>query len=182
VGANIPAAAGLRNSIRWPRPRQLSTFNRNCRYTRLQRKARAAALAIHSPTEDDLVKPLVFDICNQVFEQGGIKSIWTPELLDALHQLPNAHWDEFRGLDGCKDPHKLTRAELYDLLRELDPPIESRSVQKVVGGNGERKSAKGFYRTQFEPHWRALFGGTPAQASKTIRLTQHKESQAGDTD
>jgi hypothetical protein len=68
------------------------------------------------------------------------------------------------------------------MLSELDPPIESRSVQKVVGGNGERKSAKGFYRTQFEPHWRALFGGTPAQASKIIRLTRHKKSQTGDTD
>jgi hypothetical protein len=141
--------------------------------------ARAAALAIHRPIEDQIT-PLVFDICQVLEQQNEIKGIWTPELLEALHQLPNRPWDEYRGIDGGKRPHKLTRGELYDLLGDLDPPITSRTVQKVVGG--ERKSAKGFHRTQFEPYWHVLFGGTPAHVSKIIRLPRHKKQQVDDID
>jgi hypothetical protein len=130
--------------------------------------ARAAVLEIYQPCED-LLDPLVFGI-HQAFEQHE-KSIWTPELLSALHENPHAHWDEFRGIEGNRDPHKLTLAELYDLLDRLDPPIKSKSIQKIVGG--ERKSRKGFDRTQFEPVWAQRFGGTPAQSSK-IKLIQHK--------
>lgn len=133
--------------------------------------ARAAVLEIYQPSED-LLDPLVFNIY-QVFEQHE-KSIWTTELLSALHELPNAHWDKFRGIEGNKDPHKLTLGELYDLLDKLDPPIKSKSIQKVVGG--ERKSRKGFDRTQFELAWTQRFGGTPAQSSKIIRLTPNKAS------
>jgi hypothetical protein len=132
--------------------------------------ARAAVLEIYQPSED-LLDPLVFGV-HQVFEQHG-KSIWTIELLSALHELPNAHWDEFRGIEGNKDPHRLTLGELYDLLDKLDPPIKSKSIQKVVGS--ERKSRKGFDRTQFEQVWTQRFAGTPAQSSKIIRLPRHKK-------
>jgi hypothetical protein len=112
-----------------------------------------------------------------VFEQHG-KSIWTTELLSALHELPNAYWDEFRGIEGNKDPHKLMLAELYDLLDKLDPPIKSKSIQKVAGG--ERKSRKGFDRSQFESVWTQRFGGTPAQLNKIIALPRHRKRQASD--
>jgi hypothetical protein len=131
---------------------------------------RAAVLEIYQPSED-LLDPLVFDIY-QVFEQHG-KSIWTTELLSALHELPNAHWHEFRGIERNKDPRKLALAELYDMLDKLDPPIKSKSIQKVVGG--ERKSRKGFDRTQFEPVWAQRFACTPAQSSKIIRLPRNKK-------
>jgi Protein of unknown function (DUF3631) len=134
--------------------------------------ARAAVLEIYQPSED-LLDPLVFNIY-QVFEQHK-RSIWTTELLSALHELPNAHWDEFRGIEGNKDPHKLTRGELYDLLDKLDPPIKSKSIQKLVGA--ERKSHKGFDRAQFEPVWTQRFAGTPAHV---IALPRHRKWQASD--
>ena len=137
--------------------------------------ARAAVLEIHQPSED-LLDPLVLSIY-QVFEQHG-KSIWTIELLPALHELPNAHWDEFRGTEENKDPHKLTLAELYDLLDKLDPPIRSKSIQKIVGG--ERKSRKGFDRAQFEPAWTQRFAGTAAQFNKIIALPRHRKRRASD--
>ena len=135
--------------------------------------ARAAVLEIYQPSED-LLDPLVFNIY-QVFEQHK-RSIWTTELLSALHELPNAHWDEFRGIEGNKDPHKLTRGELYDLLDKLDPPIKSKSIQKAVGA--ERKSHKGFDRAQFEPVWTQRFAGTPAQFNKITALPRHSKWRA----
>ena len=90
--------------------------------------ARTAVLEIYRPSED-LLDPLVFN-SYQVFEQHE-KSIWTTELLSALHELPNAHWDEFRGIEGNKDPHKLTRGELYDLL---DTSHEESGPKRVASG------------------------------------------------
>jgi hypothetical protein len=111
---------------------------------------------------------LLADI-RRIFEQRSIDRIWTDELLLALHQLEDAPWDEFWGLDDSEEPHKLRRGELYRLLRKKD--IRSRSVQRARGEH--RESRKGFLREQFEPVWAELFG-TSAHPSKIIRLTRHK--------
>jgi hypothetical protein len=134
--------------------------------------AHAAALAIHRPSDDPVIR-VFFDI-RRVFEQHGIDRIWWNELLSALDQLPDAHWDEFLGLEENEKPHKLTHAELYSLLRTKR--IKSRSVRKG------RETNKGFLREQFEPVWHELFGDTPAQHSKIIRLPWHKQRHTGGTD
>jgi hypothetical protein len=128
---------------------------------------RAVALAIDQPSEDPIIR-LLFDI-RRVFQQHGLDRIWTDELLTALHRLPDARWDEFLGLDENCDPHKLTRAELYAMLRTKN--LWSRSVWKGTGNN--RESNKGFPYEQFEPVWQELFGGTSAQMNKIIRLPRH---------
>ena len=128
--------------------------------------ARAAALALHRPDENP-VNALMFDI-RCVFE--GSDRFWTEELLSALHQLEKSSWDEFWGLDATKDPHKLRRGELYQMLHTKR--IFSKSVQKVVGG--ERVSRKGFTREQFEQVWGDQFAGASAQPKKIIRLAWHK--------
>jgi hypothetical protein len=81
------------------------------------------------------------------------------------------------GHRGNKDPHTLTLAELYDQV-DKRPADQSKSIQKVAGG--ERKSRKGFDRTQFEPVWTQRFGGTPAQFNKIIALPRHRKRQASD--
>ena len=124
--------------------------------------ARAAALALHRPDENP-VNALVSDI-HRVFE--GSDRFWTEELLSMLHQIEEASWDEFWGLDGTKDPHKLQRGELYQMLRAKC--IRSRSVQKVV--DGRRISRKGFTREQFERVWGDQFAGTPAQPKNITQL------------
>jgi hypothetical protein len=137
--------------------------------------ARAAALAIHQPSDDPVVR-LLFDI-RTIFEQRAIDRIWTSELLRALYELENAKWDEFWGLKGDKDPHKLHKGELYRLLRTKK--IQSRTVWKI--GVGGRKSANGFLREQFEAVWRQLFPDTPTQSSKIIALPRHRKQHTGGT-
>jgi hypothetical protein len=129
--------------------------------------ARAIALRLNRHNvEQEIV--LLADI-RRIFEQRGIDRIWTDELLLALHQLDDAPWDEFWGLDDNEDPHKLRKGDLYRLLRRKG--IRSRSVQCARGEH--RESRKGFLREQFEPVWSELFG-TSAHPSKIIRLTRHK--------
>ena len=130
--------------------------------------ARAVAQALYHPIDDPTTR-LLFDI-RRVFDgPPRLDSSWTPDLLQALHGLED--WDEFWGLDGNQDPHKLRRPELYRLLKGKG--IRSRTVTKTV--DGKRVSFKGFYRSQFELVWQQLFGaGAPAQASKIIKLPRRE--------
>jgi len=136
--------------------------------------ARAVAMVLHRPSGDPGL-PLLFDIRGK-FVGRGIDRIWTHELLQALHELEDAHWDEFWGIEEDKDVHKLRTSELYVLLKTKS--IVSRSVQKRIGG--ERVSNKGFLLEQFEPVWQQLFGGTLAQSSKIIRLPRHTKRHSGE--
>jgi hypothetical protein len=140
--------------------------------------ARAMARALYRPFDDPVVQVLA-DI-RRIFDgPPRIDTIWSPELLEALHALEDASWDEFRGVKGDQAPHKLRKAELYDLLRPKG--LRSRTVSKMVGG--KRKSHKGFYRTDLEPVWHRLFGaGAPAQGNKIISLPRRSERRSGDAD
>jgi hypothetical protein len=114
--------------------------------------ARAAALAIHQPSDDPVVR-LLFDI-HRVFEQRRIDRVWTSELLKALHELGDAKWDEFWGLNGDDDPHELQRPELYRLLRTKN--IRSCTVWKPTdkGAKATRDStasSSNLFGTSFSP-------------------------------
>jgi hypothetical protein len=136
--------------------------------------ARALALAMDRQIKDPVTE-LMFDAF-RVFQQFG-DHIWTSEFLEALHNLEDAHWDEYRGPSGMGKPHKLTRAEFYDLLAVK--VIFSKSVWKGKRGEGG-KSAKGFERKQFEAVW-AASGVTPAQSNKIISLPRHRQRHADGT-
>jgi Protein of unknown function (DUF3631) len=135
---------------------------------------RALALAMDRQIKDPVTE-LMFDSF-RVFQQLG-DHIWTPEYLEALHQLEDAKWDEYRGANGMGELHRITRAELYDLLEVKG--VYSKSVWKGKRGEGG-KSAKGFEHKQFEPIWAAL-GVTPAQTNKIISLPRYKQRHAGGT-
>jgi len=62
---------------------------------------RAVIRAMHRPSDNPVIR-LLLDIY-RVFEQRGIDRIWTTELLKALHELPDRHWDEHRGSEGAKN-------------------------------------------------------------------------------
>jgi hypothetical protein len=136
--------------------------------------ARALALAMDRQVRDPVTELMLDSF--RVFQQLG-DHIWTPEYLEALHQLEDAKWDEYRGPSGMGKPHKITRAELYDLLEVKG--IWSKTIWKGKRGEGGR-SAKGFERGQFEPTWAAL-GVTPAQSNKIISLPRYKQRHAGGT-
>ena len=129
--------------------------------------ARAVARALYHPIDDPTTR-LLFDIRRALDGPPRLDNIWTLDLLRTLHAFEDGNWDEFWGLGGDQDPHKLRRPELYRLLKTKG--IRSRTVSKTV--DGKRKSAKGIY---LEPVWHQLFGsGAPAQASKIIKLPRRK--------
>ena len=135
--------------------------------------ARAVARAIHRP-EDNPVVVLLSDI-RKVFEGRKIDRVWTE--VDLLPALREFGWDEFWGLSDDEDPHPLTRAELYRLLKPKK--IRSQPVWKRVGG--QRVCNKGFVRAQFEAIWRELFPGTASQFNKIIALPRHGRRHSGGT-
>jgi hypothetical protein len=102
--------------------------------------------------------------------------LWTEDLLTALHQLSDSHWNEF-GLDEGLAPRKLGRKDLLRLLRVKG--VRTRDVWKRIGD--KRVSRKGFYFKDFERLWDALFGDTPTQSSKITYLPRHTKRHGGDT-
>jgi hypothetical protein len=136
---------------------------------------RTAALTIQGASEN-VGNALVRDI-HRVFDRTGTDQEWTKDLLEALHQLEDAQWSGFFGIDGTKDPHKLTTTEFYRLLR--GKRVESRTVWKRI--NGVRRSNNGFYREQFERVWRDISGDTPTQSSKILHLTRYTTKATPDT-
>jgi hypothetical protein len=129
--------------------------------------ASAVASVMYRPMTN-LVVRLLWDIF-RVFEACAVDALWVEDLLTALHQLPDARWDEV-GLDEGAAPRKLNRADLLLLLRKKG--IRTRSVWKQLD-NGQRESRRGFYRKDFERVWQQLFGDTPTQPSKIIELARH---------
>jgi hypothetical protein len=147
--------------------------------------ARAVALAMHEPIKDPVVS-LFWDLRRvretrgfvgyATDELGRATGLWTEDLLTALHQLPDAHWDEF-GLDEGVTPRKLGRAELLRLLHLKH--VRTRTVWKRIGG--KRVSDRGIYFKDCERPWITLFGDTPTQTSKIIALPRHSMRHGGNT-
>jgi Protein of unknown function (DUF3631) len=134
----------------------------------------AVAEAIERTTANPIVE-LFWDLL-KLFDQSRVDRFWTGELLEALHQLEGSHWDEFLGIDSNLPPHKLTVAELYAMFRAKR--IRSTNIQKNIGK--QRRSAKGFYKRQFEPVWTNLFPDTPTQLSKIIALPRHSKRHSSE--
>jgi uncharacterized protein DUF3631 len=146
---------------------------------------RAVARTMHQPAENPVVLLLwdirrVFETCvstGYATDELGVTGLWTEDLLAALHQLPDARWDEY-GLDEGLAPRKLGRKDLLRLLHTKY--IRTRDVWKRIGD--KRVSRKGFYRKDLERPWHALFGDTPTQPSKIISLPRHSRRHGGDTE
>jgi Protein of unknown function (DUF3631) len=136
------------------------------------------AIAVAEAIERATVNPVVelFWDLRKIFDQFEVDRFWTQELLETLHRLEGAHWDEFLGIDGNLPPHKLTKAELYAMFRTKR--IRSTGIWQVV--RGQRQYAKGFYERQFEPVWSNLFPDTPTQLSKIISLPRHSKRHSGE--
>jgi hypothetical protein len=140
--------------------------------------AREALRAIYRPIDDPVTR-VFFDMRQVCDGPPRLDGIWTPELLTALHKLPDSHWDEYWGASGDQDPHPLRKAELYRLMRSKG--LHSETVWKYL--DGKRVSGKGFTRRQLEPIWAKLFGtGTPAHINNIIRLPRHTDRHTGGTD
>jgi hypothetical protein len=120
-------------------------------------RAREAAIALSDSQDDDLGVVLLSHI-RDIF--GQRERLRSAVIVHQLNELPDAPWSEWRGLRGDQLPRRLTQAQLAQLLSPFG--IRPRTIWPARRGAIGGKSAKGFYRHQFEKAW-AAYCGTPAQ-------------------
>ncbi|WP_426525624.1 DUF3631 domain-containing protein [Bradyrhizobium sp. McL0615] len=113
------------------------------------------------------------DVSIQLLE--GIRKVFgttdrmsSQTLLEALIELDDADWSEFRGVRGDQSPHTLKAGEMALLLRNFG--IRSRSIWPA-NRTPASKSSKGYLRQHFEEAWRRYCSdGTTAQSRKVNAL------------
>ena len=120
--------------------------------------------------QDADVKVLLLSDIRKVFDTSKVNSSAKQDMLAALHGL-DADWNEFHGIRGAQQPHKLKETELASMLREFK--IRLGSIWPL-NRTAKSRSAKGYRRSQFEEAWRAYCtdDGTPAHHNNigTLRL------------
>jgi hypothetical protein len=132
--------------------------------------ARAAAVALSAdrPNEDAGVV-LLTDI-RTIFQARKVDRIASAALIEALVELGDGRWAEFRGVNDDRTPRKLTQPQLAQLLRPFG--IGSRTIWPLQRQPGD-KSSRGYLQSQFEPAWGAycFTADTPTQPSKIMELS-----------
>jgi hypothetical protein len=131
--------------------------------------ARAAALALSADRlDEDQGVRLLTDI-RTIFDARGADRMASAALLEALIKLYDGEWGEWRGVNGDRQPRKLTQPQLAQLLRPFR--ICPKTIWPVQRQASDR-SRRGYLRSQFEAAWDAYCprGDTPTQPSKIIRL------------
>jgi hypothetical protein len=81
-------------------------------------EARAAALKLSEHQKEDETILLLEDI-RIVFDTFHVDRFWIEQLVEALLNMPNSQWLDWRGPDGDQQPHKLTTRELRRVLRSF---------------------------------------------------------------
>jgi hypothetical protein len=132
--------------------------------------ARAAAIAVGTNRlDEDPGVVLLHDVLT-VFLAGGIDRITSVALVEALCELGDGLWHDWRGPKDDRPPRKLTQGELSRLLRPFG--IGPRTVWPAQRKPGD-KSRRGYYRSQFEEAWRVYCStNTPTQPSQIMQLSR----------
>jgi hypothetical protein len=131
--------------------------------------AREAAIYFAGGYHDEDVVVLLLRDIRTVFNTRGVDRIASKTLVDALVDMDDAGWSEWCGIRDDRQPRRLTQGELARLLSPFS--IRPRSIWPRPRTRNDR-SAKGYFRHQFELAWRAYCDapGTPAQSSKIRAL------------
>src|SRR5262245_36654929 len=112
--------------------------------------AREAAVAFaRGYRDEDIVVILLRDI-REIFDARGVDRLSSRTLVDALIDIDDASWSEWRGLRDDRQPRKLTPGELARLLQPFG--IRPRSIWPAQR-RSDSKSSKGYLRSQFEKAW-----------------------------
>jgi Protein of unknown function (DUF3631) len=139
-------------------------------------QAREAMVHFAREFQDADVKILLLSDIRKVFNAHAVERLPSKTLLGALTVL-DADWNEFHGVRGEQQPHKLKGSELASMLREFRiRPHTIWPPQRTA----ESKSAKGYQRTQFEEVWRVYCAddGTTAQANNIRNLRRTGDGTA----
>jgi Protein of unknown function (DUF3631) len=117
--------------------------------------ARAAAIALNAyMLEEDPAVIALTDI-RYVFDEQRVDRIRSADLVAAMHALDSL-WLDWRGPKDDRPPHKLNQSELARLLRPFG--IRPRSIWPAHRRRSDKhlRSAKGYWRVDFEPAWGAF--------------------------
>ena len=139
-------------------------------------RAREAMLIFAREFQDADAKILLLGDIRKVFDAEAVDAMPSKTLLDALYAL-DADWNEFRGVRGEQQPHKLKVTELASMLREFK--IRPRTIWPS-NRTAAAKSAKGYRRSQFEEAWRAYCAddGTAAHGNNVRSLRRASDGTA----
>jgi Protein of unknown function (DUF3631) len=114
--------------------------------------ARSAAVVPCGKQPDKDPGVLALTHTRTVFHARGIDRITSVALVEALLGTDDGFWSEWRGPRDARPPHKLTQAELAQLLNRFQ--IRPRTIWPVQRQPGD-KSSRGYMRHQFDAAWRA---------------------------
>jgi hypothetical protein len=115
-------------------------------------QARDAMTVFMREHHDADVKIVLLSAIRTVFNMRAVDRLPSKMLLEALYELDEAEWCEFRGVRGNQAPHRLKETELSTMLREFR--IEPRTIWPK-SRTAASKSARGYQRAWFEKAWRA---------------------------
>jgi len=131
-------------------------------------QAREAAIWFAKGYQDEDAEVLLLRDIRTVFDTRGMDRLSSAALVAGLIEDDDAQWSEWRGLRGDQQPRRLSQGELARMLGPFR--IRPRTIWPPNRTAGD-KSAKGYFRAQFEAAWRAYCGdGTTAQSSNVRRL------------
>jgi putative DNA primase/helicase len=132
--------------------------------------ARAAAVALSADRPDEDAGVVLLTDIRTIFQARNVDRIGSAALIEALVELGDGRWAEFRGVNDDRPPRKLTQPQLALLLRPFG--IGSRTIWPLQRKPSD-KSSRGYLQSQFELAWRAycFAADTPTQPSKIMELS-----------
>jgi hypothetical protein len=129
--------------------------------------ARDAAMTFaHSHHDEDAGVVLLNDI-RDIFNRTNADRMASIDLIEALIDIDESDWAEYRGVRDDQSPRKLSPGEMARLLKPFG--IRPRSVWPAAKRRKGTSSRKGYWRSQFESAWArycAPAAGTAAQSNK----------------
>jgi Protein of unknown function (DUF3631) len=131
--------------------------------------AREAAIALtRGHHEEDPAVLLLHDI-RDVFDLRGVDRLASSTLVQALNEIEDGLWSEWRGMHGDQQARHLSQGELARMLTPFG--IRPRTIWPAHRRVSSR-SRKGYLRSQFEATWRSYCNDadTPAQSSNIRHL------------
>jgi Protein of unknown function (DUF3631) len=127
--------------------------------------------------KDADVKILLLTDIRTVFNAKAVDRLSSGELFDAICEIDDSDWNQFRGVRDNQQPHRIKDSEVANMLRDF--AIRPRTIWPK-NRTATSRSAKGYLRSQSAAIWRAYCTqeGTPAHASNIRTLRPVDDSTA----
>jgi hypothetical protein len=132
--------------------------------------AREAIAALGRKYHDEDVGVVLLSDIRDIFNRQPshpVAALASKVLIAALYETPDGRWSEWRGIKDDQQPRQLSQGELARLLRPFR--IRPKSIWPSRR-TAKTKSAKGYYRKDFEAAWASYLDGTAARPSNITYL------------